>query len=404
MPVFTYRGTNRSGGNVSGEVSATSKAELQNLLRRQQITPTKMSEKGKEFNLPTFGGGVNAKELAIFTRQFSVMIDAGLPLVQCLEILASQQENKMFQKVLTGTRGSVEGGSTLSAAMRQYPKVFDALYVNMVEAGETGGILDTILQRLSSYIEKNVKLQAAVKSALIYPIGVLTVAGGVITLLLWKVVPIFATLFTGLGVDLPLPTKIVIALSNFIGSIFGLLIVVGIVGGVIGLKIWYGTPQGRFVLDTIVLKLPVLGMVMRKIAVARFTRTLGTLISSGVPILESLDITAKTSGNAVVEKALFQVRKALEEGKSLTQPLQESGVFPGMVTQMIAVGEQTGAMDAMLQKIADFYEDEVDAAVKDLLTALEPIMIVFLGVVVGGVVISMYLPLFSLIGKLSSAH
>jgi type IV pilus assembly protein PilC len=404
MPVFTYRGTNRSGNSVAGEMNAPSKTEAQSQLRRQQITPTKMSEKGKEFNLPTFGSGVKAKELAVFTRQFSVMIDAGLPLVQCLEILASQQENKTFQKVLAGTRASVEGGSTLSAAMKQYPKVFDPLYSNMVEAGETGGILDTILQRLSTYIEKNVKLQAAVKSALIYPVGVLTVAGAVITLLLWKVVPIFATLFAGLGVDLPLPTKIVIALSNFIGSIFGLLIVVGLVGSIIGLKIWYGTPQGRFILDTIVLKLPILGMVMRKIAVARFTRTLGTLISSGVPILESLDITAKTSGNAVVERALFKVRKALEEGKSLTDPLKESGVFPGMVTQMIAVGEQTGAMDAMLQKIADFYEDEVDAAVKDLLTALEPIMIVFLGVVVGGVVISMYLPLFSLIGKLSGAH
>jgi len=401
MPVFTYRGTNRSGGSVAGEMTASSKTELQSLLRRQQITPTKMSEKGKEFNLPTFGGGVSAKELAVFTRQFSVMIDAGLPLVQCLEILASQQENKLFQKVLTGTRSAVEGGSNLSAAMKQYPKVFDPLYSNMVEAGETGGILDTILQRLSTYIEKNVKLKAAVKSAMIYPVGVLSIAGGVIVLLLWKVVPIFASLFAGLGVDLPLPTRIVIGMSNFVGSIFGLLIVVVAVGGIIGLKIWYGTPQGRFVLDTIVLKLPILGMLMRKIAVARFTRTLGTLISSGVPILEGLDITARTSGNAVVERALFQVRKALEEGKSLTEPLKESAVFPGMVTQMIAVGEQTGAMDAMLSKIADFYEDEVDTAVKDLLTALEPIMIVFLGVVVGGVVISMYLPLFTLIGKLS---
>jgi type IV pilus assembly protein PilC len=402
MPVFTYRGTNRSGGSVAGEMTAASKSELQSLLRRQQITPTKMSEKGKEFNLPTFGGGVSAKELAVFTRQFSVMIDAGLPLVQCLEILASQQENKLFQKVLTGTRSAVEGGSNLSAAMKQYPKVFDPLYSNMVEAGETGGILDTILQRLSTYIEKNVKLKAAVKSALIYPIGVLTIAAGVIILLLWKVVPIFATLFAGLGVDLPLPTKIVIGASNFVGSIFGLLILVGIAAGIFGLKVWYGTPQGRFVLDSIVLKLPVLGMLMRKIAVARFTRTLGTLISSGVPILEGLDITARTSGNAVVERALFQVRKSLEEGKSLTEPLKDSAVFPGMVTQMIAVGEQTGAMDAMLQKIADFYEDEVDAAVKDLLTALEPVMIVFLGIVVGGVVISMYLPLFSLIGKLAN--
>jgi type IV pilus assembly protein PilC len=404
MPDYKYQGTSRTGGSVSGVMTASNKTELASLLKRQQITATKMTEKGKEFNIPTFGGGVKSKELAIFTRQFSVMIDAGLPLVQCLEILASQQENKFFQKVLTGTRGQVEGGATLSAAMRSSPKVFDALYVNMVEAGETGGILDTILQRLSTYIEKNVKLQRAVKSALVYPVGVLTVAGGVITLLLWKVVPIFATLFAGLGVDLPLPTKIVIALSNFIGSIFGLLILVALVGAIFGLKVWYGTPQGRFVLDTIILKLPVLGVLMRKIAVARFTRTLGTLISSGVPILEGLDITAKTAGNAVVERALQKVRKSLEEGKSLTEPLKESEVFPGMVTQMIAVGEQTGAMDAMLQKIADFYEEEVDAAVKDLLTALEPIMIVFLGVVVGGVVISMYLPLFSLIGKLSSMH
>jgi type IV pilus assembly protein PilC len=401
MPVYTYKGTNRSGSAVSGEVSAASKDDVKNQLRRQQITATKMSEKGKEFNLPTFGGGVNAKELAIFTRQFSVMIDAGLPLVQCLEILASQQENQTFQKVLTGTRASVEGGATLSAAMRQYPKVFDALYVNMVEAGETGGILDTILQRLSTYIEKNVKLKRAVQSALIYPIGVLSIAGAVIILLLWKVVPIFATLFAGLGVDLPLPTKIVIGMSNFIGSIFGLLIVVAAVGIIFGIKVWYGTEQGRYVLDSIILKLPVLGILMRKIAVARFTRTLGTLIASGVPILEGLDITAKTAGNAVVERSLQQVRKSLEEGKSLTEPLKDSAVFPGMVTQMIAVGEQTGAMDAMLQKIADFYEEEVDAAVKDLLTALEPIMIVFLGVVVGGVVISMYMPLFSLIGKLS---
>jgi type IV pilus assembly protein PilC len=398
MPDYKYRGTNRSGSSVSGVMTANSKAELTNLLKRQQITPTKMSEKGKEFNMPTFGGGVNAKELAVFTRQFSVMIDAGLPLVQCLEILAGQQENKFFQKVLVNTRSMVEGGATLSTAMRSSPKVFDGLYVNMVEAGETGGILDIILQRLSTYIEKNVKLQRAVKSALVYPVGL------VITLLLWKVVPIFATLFEGLGVTLPLPTKIVIAMSNFIGSYFGLLILVALVGGIFGLKAWYGTQQGRYILDSTVLRLPVIGILMRKIAVARFTRTLGTLISSGVPILEGLDITAKTAGNAVVERALQKVRKALEEGKSLTEPLKDSNVFPGMVTQMIAVGEQTGAMDAMLQKIADFYEEEVDAAVKDLLTALEPVMIVFLGVVVGGVVISMYLPLFSLIGKLSEVH
>src|SRR6516162_9847246 len=402
MPDYKYQGTSRSGSSVSGVMTASNKTELASILKRQQITATKMSEKGREINLPTFGSGVTAKELAIFTRQFSVMIDAGLPLVQCLEILASQQENKTFQKVLINTRSAVEGGTTLSAAMKQSPKVFDPLYTNMVEAGETGGILDTILQRLSGYIEKNVKLQRAVKSALVYPVGVLTIAAGVIILLLWKVVPIFATLFAGLGVSLPLPTRIVMGLSNLIGSWFGLLFLAAFAGIIFALKTWYGTPGGRLALDTIILKLPVLGILMRKIAVARFTRTLGTLISSGVPILEGLDITARTSGNAVIELALTRVRRSLEEGKSLTEPLKDSAVFPGMVTQMIAVGEQTGAMDAMLQKIADFYEDEVDAAVKDLLTALEPIMIVFLGLVVGGVVVSMYLPLFSLIGKLAN--
>ncbi len=404
MPVFTYRGTNRTGDSVSGELAAANKSELVSNLKRQQINVTKMSEKGKEFSMPTFGGGVDAKDLAVFTRQFSVMIDAGLPLVQCLEILANQQENKMFQTVLTGTRAAVEGGSTLSAAMRTYDKVFDALYVNLVEAGETGGILDTILQRLSSYIEKNIKLKRAVKSAMVYPIAVLSVAVGVIILLLWKVVPIFSTLFLGLGVDLPLPTRIVIGLSNFVGSIFGLMIAVAFAGAVVGLKVWYGTPVGRMTIDRILLKLPLIGVLLRKIAVARFTRTLGTLISSGVPILEGLEITARTAGNAVIEASLMQVRKALEGGRNLTDPLRETNVFPGMVTQMIGVGEQTGAMDAMLQKIADFYEDEVDAAVKDLLAAMEPLMIVILGLVVGGIVISLYLPLFSLIGELSKAR
>jgi type IV pilus assembly protein PilC len=403
MPVYTYKGTNKAGSSVSGERTAASKNELASSLRRENINVSKLSEKGKEFNIPTFGGGVDSKELAVFTRQFSVMIDAGLPLVQCLEILAGQQENKIFQKILNGVRASVEGGATLSASMKQYEKVFDPLYYNMVEAGETGGILDTILQRLSMYIEKNVKLKRAVKSAMIYPVAVMSIAAAVIVLLLWKVVPIFVELFNGLGVDLPLPTRVVIVLSNFVGSIYGLILLVVIAGTIVALKFWYGTPAGRMAIDTVLLKVPILGLVLRKIAVARFTRTLGTLISSGVPILEGLDITARTSGNAVVEKAISETRKAVEAGRSLVDPLKETEVFPGMVTQMIGVGEQTGAMDAMLQKIADFYEDEVDAAVKDLLTALEPIMIVFLGIVVGGVVISMYLPLFSLIGKLSGA-
>ncbi len=403
MPVYTYKGTNKAGSSVSGERTAASKNELASSLRRENINVSKLSEKGKEFNIPSFGGGVDSKELAVFTRQFSVMIDAGLPLVQCLEILAGQQENKIFQKILNGVRASVEGGATLYASMKQYEKVFDPLYYNMVEAGETGGILDTILQRLSMYIEKNVKLKRAVKSAMIYPVAVMSIAAAVIVLLLWKVVPIFVELFNGLGVDLPLPTRIVIVLSNFVGSIYGLILLVVIAGTIVALKFWYGTPAGRMAIDTVMLKIPILGLVLRKIAVARFTRTLGTLISSGVPILEGLDITARTSGNAVVEKAISETRKAVEAGRSLVDPLKETEVFPGMVTQMIGVGEQTGAMDAMLSKIADFYEDEVDAAVEDLLTALEPIMNVFLGIVVGGVVISMYLPLFSLIGKLSGA-
>ncbi len=403
MPVFVYSGTNRAGARVSGERQAGSKAELQNLLRKEQISIQKLSEKGKEFALPTFGGGrVDTKDLAVFTRQFSVMIDAGLPLVQCLEILASQQENKTFQKILTDVRTSVEGGSTLSAAMRPHSKVFDDLYVNMVEAGETGGILDTILQRLSLYIEKNVKLKRAVKSAMIYPVSVLGIAGLVIFGLMWKVVPIFAQLFLGLGVDLPVPTKIVMNISNFINSIWGLLMVGGFVGTFFALRAWYATPGGRLALDALMLKLPLLGMLLKKIAVARFTRTLGTLISSGVPILEGLDITARTSGNAIIERALANVRKSVEAGRTLVDPLKECDIFPGMVTQMIGVGEQTGAMDAMLQKIADFYEDEVDAAVKDLLTAMEPLMIVVLGVTVGGIVISMYLPIFELIAKLGS--
>jgi type IV pilus assembly protein PilC len=401
MPVYTYRGTNRAGAAVTGERQSQNKAQLAAALRRENINVSKLSEKGREFSVPTFGTGVDSKELAIFTRQFSVMIDAGLPLVQCLEILAGQQENKTFQKILNTVRASVEGGATLSTSMKSHEKVFDPLYYNMVEAGETGGILDTILQRLSTYIEKNVKLKRAVKSAMIYPISVLGIAACVIILLLWKVVPIFVTLFNGLDVTLPLPTRIVIGLSRFVGSIYGLMVLVFFIASGFAVKFWYGTPQGRMTIDALILKLPVVGLVMRKIAVARFTRTLGTLISSGVPILEGLDITARTSGNAVVEKAISQTRKAVEAGRSLVDPLKETDVFPGMVTQMIGVGEQTGAMDAMLQKIADFYEDEVDAAVKDMLTAIEPIMIVVLGVVVGGVVISMYLPLFSLIGKLA---
>jgi type IV pilus assembly protein PilC len=401
MPKFEYRGTSRTGTLVNGVRAAPTREALDAVLRREQITPDRIVAR-REIAIPKpkVRGKVSAKELAIFTRQFSVMIDAGLPLVQCLEILSVQQENKAFAKVLAGVRRTVEGGSTLANALREYPKVFDDLYTNMVEAGETGGILDGVLQRLSAHIEKAVKLRRAVTSALIYPSAVVLIAGGVIFLLLWKVVPIFATLFAGLGVDLPLPTRIVIGLSNAIASFAVPLLVLLGVGGY-GLKVYYATPQGRMVIDTLILKLPILGDLMRKIAVAMFTRTLGTMIASGVPMLEAMDITARTAGNAVVEKAILEVRKAVETGRTIVDPLRETGVFPNIVVQMIGVGEQTGSLDAMLQKIADFYEDEVDAAVGDLLTAMEPMIILFLGVVVGGVVISMYLPLFSLISKLA---
>ena len=328
------------------------------------------------------------------------MIDAGLPLVQCLEILGANQENPSFQKTLLGVRTTVEGGSTLANAMRQYPVVFDDLTTNMVEAGETGGILDIILQRLAIYVEKAVKLRSAVKSALIYPVSVVTLAMLIVGALLKWVVPIFSNLFVGLGVDLPLPTRMVIGLSGFVQH-FWWFFILGVVGLVVGIKQIRKHPRGRYYFDAMLLKTPVIGLLLRKIAVARFTRTLGTLITSGVPILEGLAITARTSGNAVLEEALMKVRKAIEEGRTIVDPLRESGVFPNMVTQMIGVGEATGAMDAMLQKIADFYEDEVDAATKDMLAMLEPIIIGILGVSIGGIVISLYMPLFSMIGKLA---
>ena len=401
MPVFTFTGTDPQGKKIAGERLADSKAAVTMQLRRERITPGAIKEKGKEFALPKLGTGkVPVKDIAVFFRQFSVMIDAGLPLVQCLEILAANQENQIFQKCLTGVRQSVEGGSTLSNAMRQYPKIFDDLTTNMIEAGEAGGILDTILQRLATYVEKAVKLKAAVKSALIYPVSVISIAALVVGCLLKFVVPIFANMFVSMGVDLPLPTKIVIGLSNFVGR-FWWLVIGGMVLIFVAIKYIRKDPKGRYMFDKMLLNLPVLGTVLRKIAVARFTRTLGTLITSGVPILEGLTITARTSGNAVLEDALMKVRKAVEEGRTIVDPLKESGVFPNMVTQMIGVGEATGAMDAMLQKIADFYEDEVDSATKDMLTLLEPLMIGFLGVAVGGIVISLYMPLFSMIAKLS---
>ena len=401
MPIFTFTGTNAAGQKVQGERLAETKQVLSAQLRRERITPGAIKEKGKEFALPKLGSGkVPTKDIAIFFRQFSVMIDAGLPLVQCLEILAANQENQAFQRALTGVRTTVEGGSTLANAMRQFPKIFDDLTTNMIEAGEAGGILDTILQRLSLYVEKAVKLKSAVKSALIYPVSVISLAMLVVGALLKFVVPTFAQLFAGLGVDLPLPTRIVMMLSHLVGT-FWWLGIAAVVGLFVAIRQIRKDPKGRFYFDKMLLGMPIIGMLLRKIAVARFTRTLGTLITSGVPILEGLAITARTSGNAVIEDSLMKVRKAIEEGRTIIDPLKESGVFPNMVTQMIGVGEATGAMDNMLQKIADFYEDEVDAATKDMLTLLEPVMIGFLGTMVGGIVISLYMPLFALIAKLS---
>jgi type IV pilus assembly protein PilC len=399
MANFAWKGKNRAGQMQEGVLAADSKDAVIAALRRQQILVTAVTEKGKELALPKFGGGVSQKEIGIFTRQFSVMIDAGLPLVQCLEILATQQENRAFQKALFAVRQDVEGGSSLADALRKHPKVFSDLYANMVAAGETGGILDTILQRLAAYIEKAVKLRSSVRSAMVYPVAVIGIAVGVVTIILWKVIPTFATLFEGLGAQLPLPTRIVIAASRFLGR-FMPLIVIAIIAGVILFNRYYKTDQGRHAIDAMVLKMPLLGMLMRKIAVARFCRTLATLLTSGVPILESLDITARTAGNAIVADAIMATRRSIEQGKTISEPLKETAVFPAMVVQMISVGEQTGALDAMLTKIADFYEDEVDEAVENLLTLLEPIMISFLGVVIGGIVIAMYLPLFTLISQI----
>jgi type IV pilus assembly protein PilC len=401
MPVFTFSGKDASGQKVSGERIAPNKQSLAQALRRDRITPGAIREKGKEFSMPTFGTTkVKTKDIAIFFRQFSVMIDAGLPLVQCLEILAANQENQTFQKTLTGVRTTVEGGATLANAMRQYPTIFDDLTTNMIEAGETGGILDIILQRLATYVEKAVRLRSAVKSALIYPVAVVSMAVLIVGALLKWVVPIFANLFAGLGVALPLPTRITMGLSQFVQT-FWWIILVGVVGLWFGVKQIRKNPRGRYYFDKMLLNLPVVGGLLRKIAVGRFTRTLGTLITSGVPILEGLSITAKTSGNAVLEEALMKVRKAIEEGRTIVDPLRECGVFPNMVTQMIGVGEATGAMDSMLQKIADFYEEEVDAATKDMLAMLEPVIIGILGISVGGIVISLYMPLFAMIAKLA---
>jgi len=401
MPIFTFKAQNRRGQTIAGERTAESRQALALALRREQILLLDAKEKkaGSTFKFD-FGGNPSPKDLAIFTRQFSVMIDSGVPLVQCLQILSDTQENKKFKAAIKNVTSDVESGSNLAQAMKNHPKIFDSLYTNMVTAGETGGILDTIFQRLSVYIEKAVKLKRAVQSAMVYPIAVVVIAAAVITLILWKVVPAFTELFESMNVDLPLPTRVVIGASKFVGS-YGLFLAVGIGLLIFGFKTYYATPKGRYLVDQNLLRAPIFGPLLRKIAVARFTRTMATLIASGVPILDCLEITASTAGNAIVEEAILGVKKAIEEGRTIVDPLKASGVFPTMVVSMIGVGEQAGALETMLTKIADFYEEEVDAAVGDLMTAMEPMMIVVLGVIVGGIVISMYLPIFTLVGQLS---
>jgi type IV pilus assembly protein PilC len=400
MANFSFRGRNRQGEVISGERAADSRQALALALRREQIFLVDAQEKKGAGSRFDFGGNPTPKDIAVFTRQFSVMIDAGVPLVQCIELLAQTQDNKKFAAALKAVQTDVESGNSLAASMKSHPKVFDDLYTNMVAAGEAGGILDTIFQRLSVYIEKNVKLKRAVQSAMVYPIAVVVIASGVITLILWKVVPMFTELFNSMGVSLPLPTRIVIAASKFVGG-YGIFLAIGI--GILAFlfKSYYATPKGRYAMDGLMLKAPVFGPLLRKIAVARFTQTMATLIASGVPILDCLDITARTSGNAIIEEAILNVKKAIAEGRTIVDPLKESGVFPGMVVSMIGVGEQAGALEVMLTKIAAFYEEEVDAAVGDLMTALEPMIIVVLGTTVGGIVISMYMPIFTLVGQLS---
>jgi type IV pilus assembly protein PilC len=405
MPTFAFTGRTRAGEAITGERVADSMDAAVAALRREQIMVTridaaKAKAEKKAAAAPAKGKAAPTKNLAIFTRQFSVMIDAGLPLVQCLEILGKQEPDKNFSNVILKTREEVEAGASLADAMKKFPRAFDPLYTNMIAAGEAGGILDTILKRLAVYIEKNVKLKGEVKSAMIYPVAIVIIAALVVAAILWKVIPTFATLFEGLGAELPLPTRVVIALSNGLVA-WGWILLIALPAAVYGFRQYYATDGGRHLVDGLLLKVPILGPILQKVAVARFCRTLATLLSSGVPILDGLDITSKTAGNVVIEDAIRTTRTSIERGETISGPLRETKVFPSMVVQMINVGETTGALDTMLAKIADFYEEEVDTAVAGLLTLMEPVMIAMLGGIVGGIVIAMYMPIFSLISKLT---
>jgi type IV pilus assembly protein PilC len=401
MAKFSWEARGKTGSIQKGVMEASSVAAVEAQLKRFAFSGIKIKEEGKGFSkeikIPGFGGKVQTKELVVFTRQFATMIDSGLPLVQCLDILGSQQENKTFKDIILKVKESVESGSTFADALKKHPKTFDDLYTNLVAAGEVGGILDTILNRLAAYMEKAMKLKKQVKGAMIYPTTIMAIAIIVIAVILVFVIPTFAKMFKDFGGDLPAPTKIVIALSNFVVN-YIFVIVGAIVILFIGFKKYYATANGKKVIDTYALKAPIFGMLIRKVAVARFTRTLGTMISSGVPIMDGLEIVAKTAGNKVVEEAVYKVRQSISEGKTMAEPLAECGVFPPMVVQMISVGEATGAMDTMLNKIADFYDDEVDSAVGALTSMMEPLLMVFLGTTVGGLVIAMYLPIFKIAG------
>jgi len=400
MPNFIWKGKTRGGALQEGVLLADSRDAALAVLRRQNIQVTTLREKGKEIRLlPRLPQGIDNKRVAVFTRQFSVMLDAGLPLVQCLESLGDQEENRRFREVINQVRSDVEQGSSLADAMRKHPAAFNNLFTNMIAAGEAGGILDIILQRLSTYIEKVVKLNAQVKSALVYPVTVIVIATLVVIVILWKVIPVFAQLFAGLGGELPFLTRAVVAASNFLGRYF-IFVALGIAALVFAVRAWHKTPSGARIIDAGLLRIPAIGMLLRKIAVARFCRTLSTLTSSGVPILDGLEITAKTAGNAVIEDAVLAVRKSVEEGKTISGPLAETKVFPMMVVQMINVGEQTGALDQMLSKIADFYEEEVDVAVANLMKLIEPLMILFLGTTIGTIVAAMYLPMYAILQKI----
>jgi type IV pilus assembly protein PilC len=401
MPKFDWEARSKAGASQKGTMEATNSALVEAQLKRYGFTGISVKEQGKGFQLKlSFLGGakkIQTKDLVVFTRQFATMIDSGLPLVQCLDILSSQQENKTFKDILLKVKESVESGSTFADALGRHPKAFDQLYVNLVAAGETGGILDTILNRLAAYIEKAMKLKKQVKGAMVYPATIMSIAVIVVGVILVFVIPTFAKMFADFGGDLPAPTKFVIALSNFLQR-YILVIIAAFILLKMALSKYYATPKGQKIIDRLALKAPIIGPLVRKVSVAKFTRTLGTMISSGVPIMDGLEIVAKTAGNKIVEEAIYSVRQAISEGKTMAEPLAACGVFPPMVVQMISVGEATGAMDAMLNKIADFYDDEVDDAVGALTSMMEPLLMVFLGTAVGGLVIAMYLPIFKLAG------